>query len=120
MAKPRPTATIPTGQFLTSFTNAYGTTNYTYVTGQSAAQNNALATITKAAGTELFYGYDSDGRLIDQHENGGAEDETISYLSPAGYVTDRCRRQPDHRLLQPLWRSGSDHRPPGQRHPLLL
>ena len=77
----------PTGQFLTSFTDAYGTTTYTYVTGQSAAQNNALATITNAAGTETFFTYDSEGRLIDEHENGGAEDETISYLSPGGYVT---------------------------------
>ena len=76
----------PTGQFLTSYTDIYGTTNYTYVTGQSAAQNNALATITNSDGTEIFFGYDSQGRLIDQHENGGAEDETISYLNPGGYV----------------------------------
>ena len=77
----------PTGQFLTSYTDAYGTTNYTYVTGQSAAQDNALATITDGAGTETFFSYDSEGRLIDEHENGGAEDEAISYLNPGGYVT---------------------------------
>ena len=31
-----------TGQFLTSFTDVYGTITYTYVTNQSAAQDNAL------------------------------------------------------------------------------
>jgi RHS repeat-associated protein len=77
----------PSGQFLTSFTDAFGTTNYSYVTGQSAAQDNALATITNAAGTELFYDYDDDGRLVDEHENGDAENVTIAYLSPGGYVT---------------------------------
>ena len=76
----------PTGQFLTSYTDAYGTTSYTYVTGESAAQNYALATITNADGTETFFSYDADGRLIDEHENGGAEDETISYLNPGGYI----------------------------------
>ncbi len=43
----------PTGQFLTSYTDVYGTTTYTYVTGQSAAQDNALAEITYADGTEI-------------------------------------------------------------------
>ncbi len=44
----------PTGQFLTSYTDVYGTTTYTYVTGQSAAQDNALAKITYADGTEIL------------------------------------------------------------------
>ena len=43
-----------------------------------------------------------------------------TYLSPGGYTDDRRRRQQDHRLLQPLRRHRRDHRPPGQRHPLLL
>ena len=73
----------PTGQFLTSYTDVYGTTNYTYVTGQSAAQNNALAEIAYADGTRSTSPTIPQGRLIDQHRNGGAEDETISYLTPA-------------------------------------
>src|SRR5208283_1520619 len=77
----------PTGQFLTSYTDAYGTTNYTYVTGESPAQNNALAEIAYSDNTHIYFEYDSDGRLIDQHENGGANDETISYLNPGGYTT---------------------------------
>ncbi len=38
----------PTGQFLTSYTDIYGTTTYTYVTGESTAQDNALAEIAYA------------------------------------------------------------------------
>ena len=58
------------------------------MTGQSAAQNNALAEIAYAdRHRHIYFSYDSEGRLIDQHANGGAEDETISYLNPGGYVT---------------------------------
>src|SRR5262249_46510329 len=35
----------PAGHYLTSYTDLYGTTNYTYIVGSSAAQNNALAGI---------------------------------------------------------------------------
>jgi RHS repeat-associated protein len=72
---------------LTSYTDAYGTTAYTYVAGQSAAQNNALSEIAYADGTDIFFGYDSQGRLIDTHLSGDAEDTTITYLNPGGYVT---------------------------------
>jgi RHS repeat-associated protein len=76
-----------TGQFLTSYTDFYGTTNYTYVAGESAAQNNALAQIAYADNTHIYFGYDSQGRLTDQHRDGGQEDLTWTYLSPGGYVT---------------------------------
>ena len=56
------------------------------MTGESAAQNYALATITNAAGTETYFSYNADGQLVDEHENGGAEDETIAYLTPGGYT----------------------------------
>jgi RHS repeat-associated protein len=75
-----------TGQFLTSYSDLYGTTNYTYVTGASPAQNNALAQIAFADNTHIYFGYDSNGRLIDQHRGGGQEDQTWTYLSPGGYV----------------------------------
>ncbi len=109
-----------TGQFLTAYTDVYGTTNYTYVTGQSAAQDNALASITYADGTAIDFAYDSQGRLIDQHSNGGAEDETIDVPQPRRLRHDRRRRQPDHHLLQPLRRHGRDDRPARQCHPILL
>lgn len=48
---------------LTSYTTVSGTTTFTYVTGQSAAQNGALAGISYANGTSVFFKYDSVGRL---------------------------------------------------------
>ncbi len=78
----------PTGQYLISFTGVNGTTNYTYVTGSSsAAQNNCLAEIAYSNNTQIDYTYDAQGRLIDQHDNGGADDEAITYLNPGGYIT---------------------------------
>jgi RHS repeat-associated protein len=76
-----------TGQFLTSYTDEYGTTTYTYVSGQSAAQNNALAQIAYADNTHLFFGYDSQGRLIDQHRDNNQNDVSFGYISPGGYTT---------------------------------
>ena len=77
-----------TGQYLTSYTDPDGTTNYTYITGgSSAAQDNALAEITYANDTQVVFTYDAQGRLIDQHENGGADDEAVSYLAAGGYLT---------------------------------
>jgi YD repeat-containing protein len=79
----------PSGQFLTTLTDRYGTTTYTYVIGQSAARNNALASITYPDNTHLFFTYDAAGRLIDRQRDGGAEDQGVTYLSPGGYtVTD--------------------------------
>ncbi len=73
------------GQLLT-YTDQYGTTTYSYVNGGSAAQNNALAEIAYADNTHVFYSYDSEGRLIDEHRDNGQEDQTWTYLNPGGYV----------------------------------
>ena len=35
----------------------------------------------------IYFTYDAEGRLIDQHRDGGAEDEQFSYLTPGGIVT---------------------------------
>jgi len=76
----------PTGQYLTSYTNVYGTINYTYITGSAPALNNALAEIAYPNDTRMYFSYDAQGRLIDQHQNGNANDQSISYLDPGGYV----------------------------------
>jgi RHS repeat-associated protein len=76
-----------TGQFLTTYTDRYGTTTYAYVTGQSPQQNNALAEISYASGLHFFFTYDAQGRLIDQHRDGGAGNITFAYLTPGGYTT---------------------------------
>ena len=39
----------------------YGTTNYTYLTGPTAADANALATIAYADNTHVYYSYDAKG-----------------------------------------------------------
>ena len=77
----------PTGQYLLSMTDENGTTSYAYVTGESAAQNNAIASITTAAGTILNYSYDSQGRPVNQQFEGGADNTTYAYLTPGGYLT---------------------------------
>ena len=110
-----------TGQFLTSYTDVYGTTNYTYVTGQSAPEDNALAEIAYANGSDTLSSPTiPHGRLIDQHANGGAEDVNVHLPQPRRLHHHRRRRQHDHSLLQHLRRHRRDHRPAGQRHPLHL
>ena len=79
----------PTGQYLLTYTDAIGATDYSYVTGQSPAQNNSLASITLPGNTSMFFSYDSQGRLTDQHMGGGANDLKYTYLNPGGYtITD--------------------------------
>jgi YD repeat-containing protein len=74
-------------QHLVSYTDQYGTTNYTYLSGQSSpAQINALSEIAYADNTHLFFSYDSQGRLIDQHRDNGQEDISYSYLPVNGYI----------------------------------
>jgi len=75
-----------TGQFLTSYTCVFGTSTLSYINGQDAQQNNALAEIDAPNGTDQFLSYDSEGRPVGLSENGGAQDESFTYLSPGGYM----------------------------------
>ncbi len=74
------------GDLLTSYTGVDGTTTFSYVAGQSAQQDNALAEVANADGTHTFFSYDSEGRLIDQHRDGGFNNETYTYLPAGGYT----------------------------------
>ena len=76
-----------TGQFLTSYTDVYGVTNYSYVTAGNAAQNGALDEIVYAGNTHQYFTYDSEGRLIDEYQDGGANSEQFTYLTPGGLAT---------------------------------
>jgi RHS repeat-associated protein len=76
-----------TGQFLSSYQDIYGTTNYSYVSGGTAPQNGSLDEIAYSDNTHMYFTYDTEGRLIDQQRDGGAEDEKFSYLTPGGLVT---------------------------------
>ncbi len=77
------------GQHLTTYTDKYGATHYTYLTGPTAADANALATIAYADNTHVFYTVDAQGRLTGVSRDGGAEALTYTYGPVGGYtVTD--------------------------------
>lgn len=76
-------------EHLLSVTTPQGTTAYSYVTGQSAASEHALASMTYPDGTHTYFTYDERGRLAGQSRDGGAEPVTFSYDPVAGVnVTD--------------------------------
>lgn len=74
----------------------YGTNtvSYAYVTGQGAAREHALATVTYPGGTHEYFGYDPRGRLITVNRDGGAEAVNFAY-DTAGtvFVTDTFTNQ---------------------------
>jgi len=77
------------GQHLLTFTDEFGKTTYTYATGPTAADANALTSITFADGTGIQYTYDALGRLATEGRLGGAETETYAYPAPGeDTVTD--------------------------------
>jgi RHS repeat-associated protein/uncharacterized repeat protein (TIGR01451 family) len=73
-------------EHLLTITNAAGTTTLTYVTGQGAAQEHAIQSITKPDGTHTYYQYDLQGRVNQVYKDGGAESVTFAYNS-FGQVT---------------------------------
>ena len=72
---------------LVGFTDRFGTTTYTYVTGHGAAQENALASITFSDGTSHNFAYDAQGRLIEQGLTGGADPINYTYGPAGGFST---------------------------------
>ncbi len=74
------------GEHLLSVTGPDGVTQYTYLTGQGAAREHALASVTNPDGTHVYYDYDSQGRLVGQHLDGGAEAVRYGY-GTGGTVT---------------------------------
>jgi RHS repeat-associated protein len=78
------------GQHLIGTTDRYGTTTWSYLTGQAnPALENALSEIAYPDGTHTFFGYDSQGRVVDQHRDNGQQDLTYTYGAPGGFsVTD--------------------------------
>ena len=74
-----------TNQHLASYTDKYGMAVYTYLTGQTnAALNNALSEIAYADNTHLFFSYDTQGRLSDQHRDSNQEDLAYTYAVTGG------------------------------------
>ena len=78
--------TYNTAGDLANVSNAAGTTSFTYITGQAAVVNNALATVTFTDGTEEFFQYDSLGRLMKTNFASGADPLTYTY-NQVGVIT---------------------------------
>ena len=78
----------PTGQFLTSYTDVYGTTTYTYVTGESAAQNNALADDhLRGRHADVSSATIPTAGLSTSTRTAGPKTKRFAYLTPAATPT---------------------------------
>jgi RHS repeat-associated protein len=81
-----------TGETLLSVTTPQGTIAYTYDTGSAVATKYSLLSITSSLGYQRSFQYDSQGRLIKEASNGGAQSLTYSYDSTSGVtVADGLR-----------------------------
>ncbi|MBZ5630062.1 MAG: Ig-like domain repeat protein, partial [Acidobacteriia bacterium] len=77
------------GDHLLSVTDSRGTVSFSYVTGQSAAQEHALQSVTYRDGTHLNFDYDTQGRLLRIYRDAGAQLTTLAYDSMGGIaITD--------------------------------
>ena len=77
------------GEHLLSITDASGSLGMTYVTGQGAAREHALASITNPDGSHLVAQYDAQGRLSRVAKDGDAEWITLAYSLGQVTTTDR-------------------------------
>ena len=66
-----------TGTLLTSVTTPAGTTSFSYVMSGAAA--NAVAQVTYPDGTNDYFDYDAQGRLVGTHRDGGQQPVTYTY-----------------------------------------
>jgi RHS repeat-associated protein len=74
---------------LLTYTNKFGQTQYSYLSGPTAAEMNALSSIAYSDNTHLTFSYDAQGRVVGQARDGGADALTLAYLSAGGYtITD--------------------------------
>jgi RHS repeat-associated protein len=78
------------GQHLLTFTDVFGATTYAYAAGPSAADQNALTSLTFADGTGLEWSYDAQGRIASTGRLNGtgpeAEVETYAYPAPGEFT----------------------------------
>ncbi|MCY2925015.1 MAG: hypothetical protein NT031_06175, partial [Planctomycetota bacterium] len=76
------------GEHLVSVTNAQGTATFTYVTGQGAAREHAVASATGPDGVTTTFTYDALGRLTQRTVGAGPQSVTMSFsYDTAGKVT---------------------------------
>ena len=78
------------GEQLATYTDKFGTTNYTYLAGQGATKEHALAEIAFSDNTHIFFNYDAQGRLLDEQRDSVAGVPqgafSFSYGSVASFV----------------------------------
>ena len=67
----------PTNTYLTAVTTEGQTTSFTYITGSTPQEDNAVASITNPAGVTESFTYDAEGRLIGSSLPGRAEPVTL-------------------------------------------
>jgi RHS repeat-associated protein len=88
------------GERLLSVTGPDGTIAYTYDSSTTGANAHALRQITFPDATNLFFNYDSQGRLIEQKLDGDAETLTYTYDSAGGVAVTDGTGAKAHFLLQ--------------------
>ncbi len=78
------------GEHLLTFTDEFGPTTYAYASGPTAADVNALTSITFADGTGSEWSYDAEGRIATTGRLDGsgpeAEVETYAYPAPGEFT----------------------------------
>jgi RHS repeat-associated protein len=72
------------GEHLTWVTSAGGTMRYTYLSGQGAAREHAVSSITFPSGSHLYIEYDPQGRLSRSSMDGG--EMPMDYAYDLGYT----------------------------------
>lgn len=77
------------GEHLLTVTDPAGTTQFTYVTGQGAAREHAIASVTGRDGVRQSFEYDARGRLTRTYIGNESEEAHFDYAHPAGVtITD--------------------------------
>ncbi len=79
------------GEHLTSYSDRYGTHEYTYMTGDSPAREHALASVVFSDDSQFHLAYDDFGRLSQVQREGENEPLTYEY-SPGGGLHNHKRR----------------------------
>ncbi len=75
------------GEHLRSVSDPLGTTAFTYITGQGAAREHAVASVTFPGNSHQFFEYDAQGRLTRTFLDGGAQEVRYAYEALAGVTS---------------------------------
>ncbi len=87
-------------EHLTNVTTQQGTVSFTYVTGQGAAREHAVQSISYPDGSHLYFEYDARGRLFRKYQDGQSKPLTYTYESTGEVIIkdadgNSTRNKPD-------------------------